>query len=104
MYMYVSKNANLVFFIILECCQYIVDRRDVVFFGVDEYDDPLLTYYDCKDGACTEIYDLKCNRTCDHKLFDFGAVNVVILQGSPGILHLSWGQQSRLESTLKCGG
>ncbi len=47
---------------------------------MDEYDDPLLTYYDCKDGACTEIYDLKCNRTCDHKLFDFGAVNVVILQ------------------------
>jgi hypothetical protein len=56
---------------------------------VDEYDDPLLTYYDCKDGACTEIYDLKCNRTCDHKLFDFGAVNVVILQvtlGQDGIL------------------
>ena len=52
----------------------------MVYFGVDEYDDPLLTYYDCKDGACTEIYDLKCNRTCDHKIFDFGAINVVILQ------------------------
>ena len=51
---------------------------------MDEYDDPLLTYYDCKDGACTEIYDLKCNRTCDHKLFDFGAVNVVILQVTLG--------------------
>ncbi|XP_023322370.1 uncharacterized protein LOC111696850 [Eurytemora carolleeae] len=56
-------------------------RRDVVYFGVDEYDDPMLTYYDCKNGVCTEIYDLICNRTCDHKKFDFNTINVVVLQG-----------------------
>ncbi len=61
---------------------------------MDEYDDPLLTYYDCKDGACTEIYDLKCNRTCDHKLFDFGAVNVVILQVTLGQEDGLWPNQT----------
>ena len=52
----------------------------MVYFGVDEYDDPMLTYYECDKGRCEEIYDLKCNRTCDHKRFDFGSINVVILQ------------------------
>jgi len=62
-------------------CLSMHSRRDVVYFGVDEYDEPELTYYNCKGGVCTEIYDLKCNRTCDHERFDFGAINVAILQG-----------------------
>ena len=56
------------------------NRRDVVYFGVDEYDDPLLTYYDCKDGYCKEIYDLKCTRTCDAHQFDFSRANFALLQ------------------------
>ena len=57
-------------------------RRDVVYFGVDEYDDPLLTYYQCKDVNCTEIYDMKCNRTCDSRRFEVNNnnVNYVLLQ------------------------
>jgi len=62
-------------------CLDMKSRRDVVYFGVDEYDDPLLTYYQCQDGNCTEIYDMKCNRTCDAKQFNFKEVNVALLQG-----------------------
>ena len=57
-------------------------RRDVVYFGVDEYDDPLLTYYQCQEGNCSEIYDMKCNRTCDDVKFNFEDVNVALLQVS----------------------
>ena len=53
-----------------------------MYFGVDEYDDPLLTYYQCQDGNCTEIYDMKCNRTCDAKKFNFKEVNIALLQVS----------------------
>jgi len=62
-------------------CLDMKNRRDVVYFGVDEYDDPLLTYYDCKDGYCKEIYDLKCTRTCDAHQFDFSRANFALLQG-----------------------
>lgn len=62
-------------------CLNMKSRRDVVYFGVDENDASQLTYYKCKEGDCIEIYDLKCNRTCDYKKFDFNSVNVVILQG-----------------------
>ena len=56
-------------------------RRDVVYFGVDEYDDPLLTYYHCVDGGnCTEIYNMTCSRTCDEKQFDFNRANFALLQ------------------------
>ena len=56
------------------------NRRDVVYFGVDEYDDPLLTYYDCVRGNCTEIYEMKYTRTCDAKEFDFTRANFALLQ------------------------
>ena len=56
------------------------NRRDVVYFGVDEYDDPPLTYYDCVRGNCTEIYEMKCTRTCDAKEFDFNRANFALLQ------------------------
>lgn len=56
------------------------NRRDVVYFGVDEYDDPLLTYYKCDQGNCTEIHDMKCTRTCDAKEFDFNRANIALLQ------------------------
>jgi len=62
-------------------CLDMKSRRDVVYFGVDEYDDPLLTYYKCQDGNCTEIYDMKCNRTCDAKKFPISDVNYVLLEG-----------------------
>jgi len=62
-------------------CLDMKNRRDVVYFGVDEYDDPLLTYYQCEDGKCSEIYDMKCNRTCDAKSFNFNDVNFVLLEG-----------------------
>jgi len=62
-------------------CLDMKSRRDVVYFGVDEYDDPLLTYYQCQDGNCTEIYDMKCNRTCDDVKFNLQKVNVALLQG-----------------------
>ena len=52
----------------------------MVYFGVDEYDDPLLTYYECTDGNCTEIYDMKCTRTCDAREFDFNRANIALLQ------------------------
>ena len=61
-------------------CLDMKNRRDVVYFGVDEYDDPLLTYYDCKDGECIEIYDMKCTRTCDAKTFDFNSASMALLQ------------------------
>lgn len=56
------------------------NRRDVVYFGVDEYDDPLLTYYKCDNGNCTEIYDMKCTRACDAKEFDFNRANIALMQ------------------------
>lgn len=56
------------------------NRRDVVYFGVDEYDDPLLTYYKCDKGNCTEIYDMKCTRACDAKEFDFNRANIALMQ------------------------
>ena len=73
-------------------------RREVVYFGVDEYDDPLLTCkikqrsiviinlqiikdYHCVDGGnCTEIYNMTCSRTCDEKTFDFNRANFALLQ------------------------
>merc|ERR1719347_955034 len=62
-------------------CLDMKSRRDVVYFGVDAYDDPELTYYQCRNGNCSEIYDMKCTRTCDEKEFNFNAVNVALLQG-----------------------
>ena len=55
-------------------------RRDVVYFGVDENDYSKLTYYNCVEGQCVEIYNLTCNRTCDAQRFDFTSANVAILQ------------------------
>ena len=55
-------------------------RRDVVYFGVDENEDAKLTYYNCVEGQCVEIYNLTCNRTCDAQTFDFSSSNVAILQ------------------------
>lgn len=56
-------------------------RRDVVYFGIDEYEDPLLTYYKCREGDCTEIFDMKCARTCDATKFDTSQANFILLEG-----------------------
>ena len=64
-------------------CLEMRSRRDVVYFGVDEYEDPLMTYYHCVDGGnCTEIYNMTCSRTCDEKKFDFNRANFALLQVS----------------------
>lgn len=61
-------------------------RRDVVYFGIDEYGDSLLTYYKCTDGDCVEINDMKCNRTCDGAKFDISAANYILLEGERVVL------------------
>ena len=48
MYNFVSPRLNYSnFFLFLYSINF-VSRRDVVYFGVDEYDEPELTYYNCK--------------------------------------------------------
>lgn len=61
----------------------IKSRRDIILFGVDDKTEPepRLTYYDCKHGNCSVVYDLECNRTCDEKRFDMRKSNVIMLQG-----------------------
>ena len=46
----------------------------------DDEPKPRLTYYNCRDGNCTEIYDLNCNRTCDEKQFNVGQAQIILLQ------------------------
>jgi len=67
-------------------CLNMKSRRDVVYFGIDEYGDSLLTYYKCTDGDCVEINDMKCNRTCDSAKFDISAANYILLEGERVVL------------------
>ena len=59
-------------------------RQDVAYFGVDMTKDPpekKLFYYNCKQGICTAVHSLKCERVCDYKTFDFEDKNLVLFQG-----------------------
>jgi hypothetical protein len=56
----------------------------VAYFGVDmtrNPPEPKLTYYNCQRGECTKIYNLKCQRVCDFKEFDFKDKNLVLFSG-----------------------
>jgi len=67
-------------------CLDMKSRRDVVYFGIDEYGDPELTYYKCSGGDCVEISDMVCNRTCDSQVFDTSATNYILLEGERIVL------------------
>ncbi len=65
-------------------CLSMHSRQDVAYFGVDmtrNPPEPKLTYYSCKKGECTKIYDLKCQRVCDFKKFDLKDKNMVLFSG-----------------------
>ena len=69
-------------------CLSMHSRQDVAYFGVDmsrNPPEPKLTYYNCERGECTNIYNLKCQRVCDFKEFDF---KVPIAQGGHGTFFL----------------
>ena len=54
-------------------------RRDPTEIGTDEYGNSILTYYNCQNGICVEIYDLKCERRCNELEFDMSDKNSVII-------------------------
>ena len=54
-------------------------RRDPTEIGTDEYGNPVLKYYNCQNGHCVEIYDLKCKRNCNEIEFDMSDKNSVII-------------------------
>ena len=54
-------------------------RRDPTEIGTDEYGNSILTYYNCKNGTCMEIYDLKCERRCNELVFEMSDKNSVII-------------------------
>ena len=65
-------------------CLSMHSRQDVAYFGVDMTKEPpesKLFYYNCKQGVCTAVHTLKCQRTCDYKTFDFENRNLVLFQG-----------------------
>jgi len=59
-------------------------RQDVAYFGVDMTKDPPEKkefYYNCRQGDCTAVHSLKCQRVCDYKTFDFANKNLILFQG-----------------------
>ncbi len=77
-------------------------RRDPTVIGTDEFGNPVLKYYTCNDGYCTEIYNLTCERRCDSREFNMNDKNTVILSGERIIIarcaRRSTADSSRLES------
>jgi len=65
-------------------CLSMHSRQDVAYFGVDmtrNPPEPKLTYYNCLKCDCTKIHQLKCQRVCDFKEFDFKDKNMVLFSG-----------------------
>ena len=65
-------------------CLSMHSRQDVAYFGVDMTKDPpekKLFYYNCKQGVCTAVHSLKCQRVCDFKRFEFANKNLILFQG-----------------------
>ena len=54
--------------------------------GTDEYGNAEARYYDCKDGYCTEIHSLKCERRCNEKVFNTKNKNTFIFNGERVII------------------
>ncbi len=50
-----------------EECFDMSSRKDPTKIGTDEFGNPVLTYYECIDGYCSEIYDLTCERRCNEE-------------------------------------
>ncbi len=42
-------------------------RKDPTEIGTDEFGNSVLNYYECKNGYCSEIYNLTCERRCNEK-------------------------------------
>lgn len=61
-------------------------RKDPTKIGMDEFNLPDLTYYRCIKGYCSEIYDLKCERKCDSKMFQTTGKNSVLFIGERVIM------------------
>ena len=59
------------------------DRRNRTAIGKDKYGLNSTTYYTCKKGYCSEIYNVKCERRCTKHThqFDMTDKNSVILTG-----------------------
>ena len=59
------------------------DRRNRTEIGKDKYGLDATTYYTCKNGYCSEIYNVKCERRCTKHThqFDMTDKNSVILTG-----------------------
>ena len=59
------------------------DRRNRTAIGKDKYGLNSTTYYTCKKGYCSEIYNVKCERKCTKHThqFDMTDKNSVILTG-----------------------
>ena len=45
-----------------------------------------MTYYECNDGYCSEIYNLKCERRCNSKTFYTTGINSIIFVGEKVIM------------------
>ena len=45
-----------------------------------------MTYYECHDGYCSEIYNLKCERRCNSKTFYTTGINSIIFVGEKVIM------------------
>ena len=61
-------------------------RRDPTVIGTDEFGNSVLRYYTCKKGYCSEIYDLKCERRCNERIFDTRDKNTYIFNGEQIII------------------
>jgi hypothetical protein len=65
-------------------CLSMHSRQDVAYVGVDltrKPPEPKLTYYICEEGDCRKVENLKCERVCDFKEFDFKDKNMVLFSG-----------------------
>ena len=56
-------------------------RRDPTLIGTDEYGNSVSVHYSCKDGYCSEIHSLKCERRCNEKIFNTKKKNTFIFNG-----------------------
>ncbi len=53
-------------------------RKDPTEIGTDEFGNSVLNYYECKNGYCSEIYNLTCERRCNEKTFKTEGINSVL--------------------------
>ncbi|TRY79645.1 hypothetical protein TCAL_12607 [Tigriopus californicus] len=61
-------------------------RKDPTIIGTDEYGNSVLVYYECRNGYCSEIYDLVCERRCDSRMFSTLLKNSMLFIGERVIM------------------